>query len=166
MKTTIHIFTDVKQINPRILQLPKSKAITRDMYEYVTTNIPDRHGQIRLDISHLYIDQWAHEQGLFIPDFAKVEKSKAGFYLEQTNEMLALRDTVVECSFCHSQYTKQLSTFCLDCLHHYEMSEDKLHLTFLRPVSTCDIELSHRSIHVPHWLIDRYHALQPAIETM
>jgi hypothetical protein len=162
MKTTIHIFNNVKEINARELQLPERMVLSREIHEQIFAMI-DQDEPVKLDNSHIWHNQWLHEQGFYIPDFAILENSNQGFYLHQTERMIKTRDETVECSFCHSQYKEVQTTFCVDCLHHYDMDESKLYLLFLRPVSTMNITLTRKAIHIPSWLLDKFNTIQPSL---
>jgi hypothetical protein len=155
MKTTVNMFADYKSIDARGLALPRVVTIDSETYEQF------RHGEtIEVCPDVLYFDRWVTPGGVIVPDFARVEKSKHGFYLDETQAMIETRDNTYQCGFCFQQYKKLITPFCIACLHREDLTEDNLYLLFLRPICTHDIEPSKRAIFVPPWLLHLYRYMQ------
>jgi hypothetical protein len=154
MKTKIIFFDNVREVKARALSLPKVVIINNELWGELLC----MHGeQIKIDTDHIYIDRWTcTDKNLVIPDFARVENCTYGFYLEQTEQMQVIRNETYQCSLCDEQYHTYTVPFCLECLHREDLTADTLYKLFLRPVATFDIDLNHKSIHVPKWLKDLY----------
>lgn len=165
-----------KNVNSQCVKIMETKIITFDNYNSLKSKFrefflppvvlidPDTfnalkplHGQkIKLDTSIIFFDRWANDDlQLIIPDLGRVENSKFGFYLEQSEQMRMIRDSVYQCSFCNSQYYKPVQQFCTYCINSEDMTDETLYLTFLRPVSTLDITLQKKSIVIPAWLKEK-----------
>lgn len=155
IKTIIHILADVSLLKGkiRLYSLPTAMHTDKDTFE---TLLPFDGKIISLDISKIYFNYWVNDvHGLIIPDCAKLLGTKRGFYLEQSEEMINLRDNTLQCSYCQNQF-KGLITWCPDCLGNSDIDEADLYKLYLRPVSTLDIELNHRSIFVPKAIKEKH----------
>lgn len=157
MKTTVHIFTDYNALKPKIraLALPKLVIIDITMFETIA---PFDGKIINLDNETIYIDRWvSNDLQMIIPDFARVQNSKKGFYLEQSEIMMNTRDATHQCSYCNIQIVNPPDSmpFCPECITNHDIPDDQLHKLFLRPVSTFDIELSPQSVYIPEYIKQR-----------
>lgn len=159
MKTIIHTFENFKTINARLLSLPKLMRI-----DQWTFDVLKDFKHVILSPGKLYIDHWIHE-GLFIcmPDFAMVDGHKHGYYLEQTNEMISARDNTYQCGICNEQFNFN-PYFCPYCINDPTIDQEIIYKAFCRPISTLDIEITHKSIRVPEW-VRNAHTRMPELTT-
>lgn len=162
MKTWIHIFTDYKSLKPRDLLLPA--LMETDEMTFETLKAFDGL-QIFMDTQTIYINCWIHKNlELIIPDYGIVPGTKAGFYLDQTEEMRHARDNTLHCSYCGNQF-KGLICWCPECLGNSDIPETELYKTFLRPVGTLDIEINRKSIFIPSAIRERHNVMPELTHT-
>lgn len=112
---------------------------------------------VELETAHLFGDQWntapipgVSDKGLRVFDFTLQSDSaphapemsaprgiRRGHYLEQTEEMRAIRRDTMACGYCGKQEAAATAqAFCRHCLGSEYLTEGDLHLTRMRPV--CD----------------------------
>jgi hypothetical protein len=156
MKTTLHVFNDYKAMikSSRILSLPTVVVIDANLFNILKTF----DGKLlTIDNATIFHNQWLNsEMQIIMPDFARVEDTQNGYYLEQTEEMINTRDATHQCGLCGQQFVNPPETarWCGDCTNNMDISEDDLYKAFIRPVSTLDIEIDPKSIYIPKWLKD------------
>lgn len=108
---------------------------------------------IELETAHLFDNQWntaagsLSEKGCRVFDWAeealfvngvKQRHIRRGHWLEQTPEMLAIRNDVSKCGYCGHQHPTGAFAFCPDCLGSEYLTEKDLPLTRMLPVSSRD----------------------------
>lgn len=154
MKTIIHFFENWNSVKHLFTEFPQVMETDRDTFE----DLQQFDGKgFYLDCSVLYHNFWIKKDAnIIIPDVARLPKSKKGFYLEQTDEMKAIRDNTKQCSFCSAQYFMTLQSFCPECIGNGDVPEEEIYRTFLRPVNTLDIQLSIKSLKVPKFITERH----------
>lgn len=127
--------------------------------------------EIILNLKDVHFNSWSIEptklasthvyDWLEVDHTAKSSRIKEGYYLDITDSMRDFRDNNVKCSFCGHQYPGRQTGFCVECLDRVDLTEDKLHLLFLRPIATMDIQLFKNSLDVPNWLINAFEGSRP-----
>ncbi len=161
MKSILHIFTDYNAMKKKVRALSLPIMMHTDIDTFESVKVFDNQ-PISLDTQVIYFNYWVKTSiGLIIPDLAILPHSQTGFYLEQTEEMINYRDSVLQCSCCKRQY-KGLITWCPECLGDPEILDEQLYRLFLRPVSTIDIDLTPKSVYIPKEIRDR-HSVMPEL---
>ncbi len=159
MKTTLRVFDNYNSLKPKIREfaLPEIVVINELFFQSL---LQFADSLIDLDIDSLYHNKWANKKlQLIIPDFARVGNHRHGYYLEQTEDMINIRDSTLKCGYCNKQYQQPCNPFCLECLFLSDVPEECLHMLYLRPVSTFDIELNPKSIYIPKWVKERHNKI-------
>ncbi len=138
------------------MELPAVIEVNNDIFEQLKA-FDGNH--VHLCTRYIYINHWVNnELELVIPDFALLAGTKQGFYLEQSEEMQALRNNTLQCSYCNAQY-RGLISWCTECLGNADISETDLYRLYLRPVNTLDIDLKEKSIRVPKLITERHNVM-------
>jgi hypothetical protein len=169
MKTRIIFFTDYKAIDACKLYLPKIMDIDELTHKHAWSPV----GTVHLDTGTIYFDHWvgfvddrySDTSIMILPDFAKVNGAKHGFYLEQTSEMQLIRDETFQCGICKMQYKNPTAHFCIECLVNSDIPNDEFWRAFLRPVSTLDIDINHKSIYIPKDVLQYRERLPQLLES-
>lgn len=115
--------------------------------EYYHPEIDGR--TIELETAFLFDNQWNtapidgfSDQGYRLFDWAEeylphAPKIKRGHWLEQTDEMRAIRRETSKCGYCGKQYlTTPENVFCFACLDSPYLKETELHLLRLLPIDS------------------------------
>lgn len=111
---------------------------------------------IELETKHLFENQWntapteSHPKGLRVFDWALQSDSapwakdsaprgvRRGHWLEQTDEMRAIRLNTHKCGYCGAQEPAGAFEFCPHCLDSEYLKASDLKLTRMRPISERD----------------------------
>lgn len=102
-------------------------------------NIEARSGQaITLETAHIFYNQWNSAECGRVFDWYEAiypnKNIKAGHWLEQTDEMVAVRRDTLKCGYCGKQEPVTAGlTFCPHCLDSEYLKPEGLHLTRLLP---------------------------------
>lgn len=113
--------------------------------------LPELDGKtITLETEYLFNNQWntapieEGKLGYRVFDWAEDympiganKRIKKGHWLEQTEEMKAIRDNTLKCGYCGKQYAKvSAPVFCDACIDNQYLIEKDLRLLRLYPIST------------------------------
>lgn len=104
--------------------------------------VPDEGVEVELELSNLFNNQWntkcgkrVYDWGLDYLPFGN-PNLKRGHYLEITQEMIDVRNNNVACGYCGKYYDRGAGLdFCTNCLGTDYLTEDKLYLLRLKPIS-------------------------------
>lgn len=107
--------------------------------------------EIELETTHLFDNQWntaptaTSDKGLRVFDWHKIvnphrRSIKEGHWLEQTPAMREIRRNTMKCGYCGKQEPAAKGyVFCPHCLGSEYLTEDRLHMTRMRPIDETDI---------------------------
>lgn len=150
MKAILHTYEDYKALkqNASALYLPIVMLIDETTYKALE---PLNGKGVDVSTDQVYVNHWYSDAlDMVVPDFARVEKKNYGFYLEQSDIMQNLRDSVKQCFVCGVQFPESTAyDFCPECIGRQDIDESDLYKLFLRPVCMTDVEPSKRAIFVP-----------------
>ena len=167
MKTIIHYYEfdtkDDKQELEYNKLCNKLKAMKLTCFESIGVNrftfyskeIKPLDGQkIELDTEHIFDNQWDTTKGLRVFDWSEPildnRYYKIGMWLEQTEEMAAIRRNTYQCGYC-VKVSDVSDGYCRKCLDNEYLTEDYLHLLLLVPAK--DRWSAKRPDVIPEWLI-------------
>ena len=123
-------------------------SLSVDGSDFYSDKIQPLDGQtIQLETKFLFENQWntarttTSESGLRVFDWAENiypnKNLKVGMWLEQTEEMIDIRNNTLSCGYCGAQYDREgAPVFCDSCLNSEYLKEHDLFL--LRLVSIAD----------------------------
>ena len=117
-------------------------SISMDHSSFYSKQIAPLNGQtIDLETEHLFKNQWntaptaTSEKGLRVFDWAEPiypnRAIKEGMYLEQTKEMVEIRQNTYKCNYCGKNHYKPVISFCESCIGSEYLTEKDLPLLFL-----------------------------------
>lgn len=154
MKTIIHTYSydtkegDAAAYAALVARLANHPHRMHAIGEYY---VPAWDGQtVELETKHLFSNQWntaagsLSEKGSRVFDWAEeaifingVERPhiKRGHWLEQTPEMVAIRQETATCGYCGHHHPTGAFAFCPDCLGSEYLKEGDLPLTRMLPVA-------------------------------
>ncbi len=129
--------------------------------------------EVELDTKHLFRDQWntvagcIPENGYRLFDWRHYRDydgslTYRGYWLEQTNEMKAIRRETVQCGYCGRQYTdRRPGEWCTACLGSEYLKESELALLCLVPVChERHVYMQHYPAHPDDDFVARYREVQ------
>lgn len=110
--------------------------------------VPELAGPVELETKHLFDNQWntgpmVGKAGYRVFDWAMDSRYahgnpnlKRGHWIEQTEEMRAVRANRCKCGYCGNQMTMpDVPAFCPQCLDSEHLKSDQLHLTRMQPIA-------------------------------
>jgi hypothetical protein len=150
-------------------------SISREHSHFYRNLIAPLNGQeIELETEHLFNNQWnsaptkTSEKGLRVFDWSEAihenRSLKQGMWLEQTEEMTAIRALTYKCNYCGKQYFKTQQSFCTACIGSEYLKESELELLFLTPVSADKTRFG--GVNLPDGFVEQYHTAQKAARTV
>jgi hypothetical protein len=99
--------------------------------------LPKLAGEIELETKHLFNNQWntpTHRVFDWAEDIYPNRYIKAGHWLEQTDEMRAIRANTATCGYCGHQEPVGQHQFCPKCIGSEYLKPTELHLLRMLPV--------------------------------
>jgi ribosomal protein L40E len=110
--------------------------------------------EITLETAHIFDNQWNIAEGLRVFDWSEAiypnKRIKEGIWLEQTEEMRAIRRDTYQCGYC-GKVSPKADKYCRKCLGSEYLREKELTLLLL--VSARDRWRAKRPDVVPEWLV-------------
>ncbi len=109
------------------------RALSPDSYY-----LPKLAGDIELETKHLFSDQWntpTHRVFDWAENIVPNKDIRQGHYLDQTEEMRAIRDNTATCGYCGHQEPVGQNQFCPKCIGSEYLKPTELHLLRMLPVS-------------------------------